>query len=232
MAKLALKQEPSPTPARQSLAAAIERSSTAQQDVSRLLALVDAAEASVQVAEKNHQQAKDDLSAVRENQAQLHEAALSQGHPPGRDDSVQEAKRLESEREEEVGTASSSLQVIRQKLENTRLSADQARNEVTLAARAVLADEIEPYFRETERMQSELIERRLILGFAASGLNSSSGEVPQSPIWNEIRNFTNLAIPVEYYSSQYVYPQLAPWRDALAALQADAAAPLPTSVPT
>jgi hypothetical protein len=227
MPKPTLKTVPSRSPARQELAAAIDRSRAAQDEMARLKATVDGAEAAVHVAEQDHQQAIDDLAAAREVQAQRHEAAVTQGHPPSRDDSVQEAKRRESDREEEVRTARSALHAITQKLDGATSAADQARDDVVLAARSVLADEIEPFFRETARMQAELIRRRLVLGFAVSSLRSSSERVSHS-IWNEVQNFTTVTPPVEHFSQRYVYPELQPWRDALCALQADADVPLPT----
>ncbi len=232
MAKAALKSAHVRSMERQELASAIDRAEKAATEVGRLQSVVIAAQMEASTAIDKLREARATLSGARTAQAEVYEAALEQGHPPPRDDAVQDAIRREAEAQEHANAANAALSSLQDKLADAELGVEKAREAITAAVRSVLDVAMETFLEETERLQTELVERRTILQFVNQASLPKWGSSPgnRDDIRDRIRNFTDLNVPRADYSSHYLdssYPEILPWRDAIAALQCDPNAPLP-----
>lgn len=231
MAKAALKSAHVRSPEREQLASAIDRAEKAANEVERLQSLVTTAETAANTANDRLREARVAVSEARAAQADVYEAALEQGHPPPRDDAVQDAVRRETEAQEHMTATNAALSSLQDKLDDARIGTEKACEAVTAATRSVLDEAMETFLEETERLQAELVQRRTILQYVnQAALPKWPSPADRGNIRDRIRHFTQVDVPRADYSSRYTdssYPEILLWRDAIAALQRDADAPLP-----
>ncbi len=219
------------SPERQELASAIGHAEKVEIEVGRITALVDAAETAAADADDRLKAARAAVVDARSAQVATYEAAIEQGHPAPRDDAVQDALHRETGAQEHLAAMHAALSSLQDKLDDAKIGAEKAREVVTAGVRSVLDEAMETFLEETEQLQDELVQRRMILRYVnQAALPKWPSPADQGNIRDRVRDFTNVDVPRSDYSSRYTdtsYPEILQWRDAIAALQRDADAALP-----
>lgn len=210
---------------RQELASAIGHAEKAAVEVGRITALVDAAETAAADVEDRLRAACAAVSDARAAQAATYEAAIEQGHPAPRDDSVRDALNEAFNAEEQASATTAALGSLKSKLDDAKDRHRQKREHVAWLAAAVVASETRAYFEKVVRMQAELGDHREILLFLRRSFNAADPDLA-----HEIGDFLAARVfpkQLHHRLEENPWPEVIPWRDAIAALQRDADAPLP-----
>jgi hypothetical protein len=213
---------------RVALAAAIDEAAKADEVLQKLRGTVARADGAVADAQERHGDAAKAVTAATEAQAKTFEAAIDQGFSPGRDTAVRDARRLADDAADELAVAKTGATTMKAKLGNAEQRVRDARSAVVACAGNVAVAGLPKLLAETQRMQSELEERRLILSLL-NGFDprSQNGVAFRS----EIDDFLEAPVLPYTWNRGRVedHPVVTPWLEALEALRVDADAPLPTN---
>jgi hypothetical protein len=210
------------------LAAAIDDAAKADTALQTLRAVVARADNAVADAEERHGDAAKAVTAASEIQAKAYEAAIDAGYPPVRDTTVREARQAADETADELAVAKAAATGMKAKLGNAEQRVSDARAAVVACAQDVAVAGLPKLLAETQRLQTELEERRLVLSL----LNGFDPRSRNDVVFrSEVDEF--LEAPVFPYSWNQGragdHPAAAPWLEAINALQVDALALLPTT---
>jgi hypothetical protein len=207
------------------LAAAIDEEEKADTVLQNLRAAVARAETAVASAQEIYGSAAKAVTAATEAQAKTFEAAIEQGHPPGRDSAVRDARRNADDAADELAVANAGAAALKAKLSNAEQRLSKASAAIKTCAQNVTVAMLPKLLAEAQRLQSELEERRLILSL----LNGFDPREQNGFFRSEVDEF--LEAPVFPYvwnrGRAEDHPAAAPWLQAIEALQIDAEAPLP-----
>jgi hypothetical protein len=213
---------------RVALAAAIDEEEKADTALQKLRATVARADSAVADAEERHGDATKAVRAASESHARLFEAAIEQGHPPGRDSAVRDARRLADDAADDLTVAKAAATAMKAKLGHAEQRLSDARAAVAVCARNVAVARLPKLLAEAQRLQSDLEERRLILSL----LNNFDPRAQHEVFRSEVDEF--LEAPVFPYTwnrgRAEDHPAAAPWLQAIEALQIDAESPLPNAL--
>jgi hypothetical protein len=213
---------------RAALAGAIAEAQKADTALQNLRAIIVRADNAVTDAEERHGSAVKAVTTASETHARLFEAAIEQGHPPGRDSAVREARRLADDAGDELAVAKAAATAMRAKLGNAEYRLEQAHKAVVDGAQNVAVVELPRLLAEAKHLQSELEGRREVLSALSQMFN------------RRVINRVDRQLDVEEFLEARVFPytwnggrtedhpDVAPWLEAVEALQIDADAPLPT----
>lgn len=222
-----LKEQSPRSPEREALRIAIDAVDKAGVEVVRRREAVTNAQAACDAARNRLSEASAASAAARTAQAKVYESAIEQGHPPPRDETVQQCSQAESDARDEVSLAESALERLRTKLSDAENAQRDRRNDVTTVIRAIVDGALEPMLEETKRLEREVAHRRLVLSF----LNASCRpefSLPSDPdIRQRVSVHSETSVVIEHYNPRYGYPELDAWKEALNRLTRDADAPLP-----
>jgi chromosome segregation ATPase len=206
---------------RAALAAAIEEADKADAALHNLRAVVARADSAVADAQERHSDAARAVTVATETHARLFEAAIEQGHPPGQDSSVRDARRAADDAADDLAVAKAAAATMRAKLGNAERRLSDTQKAVTSCAQNVVLAGLPKLLAEAQTMQVELESRRQVLS-ALSNFEDRRSEIDEF-----------LEAPVFPYTSSggrpEDHPAVVPWLEAIEALQTDADAPLPAN---
>jgi hypothetical protein len=204
---------------RAALATAIEEADRADAALRDLRAVVARADSAVADAQERHSNAAKAVIAASETHARLFEAAIEQGHPPGQDSSVRDARRVADDAADELAVAKTAATAMRAKLGNAERRLSDTQKAVTSCAQNVVLAGLPKLLAVAQALQIELEARRQVLS-ALSNFEDRRSEIDEF-----------LEAPVFPYTlgggEPEDHPAVVPWLEAIEALQTDADAPLP-----
>jgi hypothetical protein len=214
---------------RAALAAAIDDADKADTALQKLRATVARADGAVADAQERHGDAATAVITASEAHARLFEQAIEQGHPPGRDSAVRDARRLADDAADELAVAKTAAAAMKAKLGGAEYRVEQAHKAVVECARNIVAAIAPKLLAEAQQLRSELEARRQILSVLNDMIDSRV--INSADRESDVGDFlAGPAFPYEFKGDSPVdHPAVAPWLKAIEALQIDAEAPLPTT---
>jgi hypothetical protein len=206
---------------RAALAAAIDEADKADAALLKLRATVARADGAVADALERHGDAAKAVTAASEAHARLFEQAIEQGHPPGRDSAVRDARRVADDAADELAVAKAAAAAMRAKLGNAERRLSDAQKAIMACAQNVAVAALPKLLAQTKILQAELEARRQVL----SMLSNFEGHR------SEIDDFLEAPVLPHTYSGGRPEDHSAAvaWLQAIEALQTDADAPLPAN---
>jgi hypothetical protein len=206
---------------RAALAAAIEDADKADAALRNLHAIVARADSAVADAQERHSDAARAVTVATETHARLFEAAIEQGHAPGQDSSVRDARRAADDAADDLAVAKAAATAMRAKLGNAERRLGDTQKAVTSCAQNVVLAALPKLLAEAQTMQRELEARRVVprmLGRFEDGRS-------------EVDEFLEATVFPYFYNGGRPedHPAVTPWLEGIEALQTDADAPLPAN---
>lgn len=211
----------SETEMREGLAGAIKAISAAEADLQRLSAAVGRAAENRRNADQAIASAEAALAEATEKQARLYEQAIEQGHPAGRDSSVQEARSRLDEARDELAAAKSAADGLQAKKIDAERKLVESREEIEKLVRSIATSAIPRLLEEAKAMQLELEGKRQVLSFL--------DDFASRDLREEVADYLAARIfPYGFGGERTeMHPAVTPWVRAVDDLRGDAAAPLP-----
>lgn len=209
--------------ARGELKSAIAKRHSAEAEVKKLRDAVDRAEALVNEAEADYHVASETVEAATAARAEMYAAAIEQGHAPGRDDAVSDARRRANDTADRLAAARTAALAFGRKLEVAEERLRTAESDVLAAAKLVATTAAPRLLHEAQALREELEARRQVLwvlDHIASRPHGSQSEIE--------RFLEDVVFPYECSdNSAEEHSAAAPWLAAIEALALSADAPLP-----
>lgn len=207
---------------RSELATAIEAVKTTEETVTKLRAAVARADGAVAEAEKIQREAAATVVAATEAHAKTFEAAIEQGHPPGRDNTLVDARRQADAAADDLATARTAAGALRTRLKNAVDDLTDARTAVGMAVGFVVNVNLPRLLEDARALQLELEGKRVIL----DELRKHATPEREAEIEDYL---SDIVFPYgRDGESTEDHPAAAPWLAAIQALHDDADAPLPS----
>jgi len=207
--------------ARQELAGAIAAIAGTEAELSRLDAAAGRAQHQRREAEVAVVNAEQALAVAIEAQAQTHAAAIEQGHPPPRDEDVQNARAALQRARDVADATKSAAATIGTKHGSAERALQEQRRGIADLARAIAGTAVPTLFAEVRELHERLAAQRVVLMLLS--------DFAPDTISEEVADY--LAAPVFTWGNQGEtldeHPAVVPWVRAIEALKTDANALLP-----
>lgn len=228
------------SPERQQLADAIAEVTKAERDLHEAQATVERARKIVSDATDQVEKAEAETRKAQQGRARGLAAAASQGTAPVQDRALRNARADEQDARDQLEAAQSALAEVEGGLTDAKAELERARQGVRAAADDVLrAAPIPALLAEAQKVQAELIERRLALRYL---LGKELVRKPQTePVWDFLNENLMPGAPairgigggfgsMENRAWDH-HPRVQAWANAREALLSDPDADLPLGAP-
>jgi chromosome segregation ATPase len=219
-------------PARTALAKAIAEEAAAKQRADAARAAITRARANVDHATSRLEAARNEAARAKNAQTERAVTAAKAGTPLTPDRATREARARETEAADDLEAAQSAREQVEEALTQAEAELDSTAKSTARAAAVVMAGAVDLLLRETDELQTQVVNRRIILHHLSGivGTDEHGREIPSIEGWHkDIDDF--LAKPFllsEQYGAWKNDEALTPWRRAYDQLLRDPNAPLPT----
>jgi hypothetical protein len=221
-------------PARAALAKAIAEGGAAERNVGAAREAVTRAHANVDDATVRLEAARSEAARAKNAQTERAVTAAKAGTPLTPDRATREARARETEATDDVEAFQNALSICETALTEAEGERERAAKSTARAAAFVMSGAVERLLRETDELQTQVVNRRIILHHLATvvGTDEHGRELPGiEGKHKDIDDF--LATPFllrEQYGAWKNHEALIPWRDAYEGLLRDPSHALPGEV--
>lgn len=221
---------PSRSPARATLAVAIERQTAAQRQIARLNDALERAHSGLYGDGGASRAASSAAAALAEAQASesQHLAAVAMGEATPDQNPVAIAERVAAQAKERLANANRTQDALKEQVQVAERELVSANDDLAKAVRGVLREEatglINATLREAELLKEQLGAKRALLSFLQGQCFAWDEKEARQPISDFM---AAPAYPWEWNGRSKEHPALAPWHQLDEALKQSADAPLP-----